>query len=292
MFRLLVPLLGALTGCTSESVELLAPDASRTGEDGALGPFGVALRSGRVQARVTEGVPLDLIYPADGLDPAVADAPTVVYVHGGFVTPERYRWQAVHWASRGYVVAMPKADWLLAITQTGNGRVALDVVIEGTRWPDLDGVASPEGPFAVGGHSLGGVVSSMQWVSDERVRGLMLFASYPAGSTDVASRSGQPVLALSGDEDDLATPDDVTRGLQPLEEGLFFGLIEGMNHYAWTDDATASELRRDGEATRGIEALRLDADRVSDTWLDAWLRDDVDALDALEQGLFPGVEVQ
>ena len=59
-----------------------------------------------------------------------------------------------------------------------------------------------------------------------------------------------------------------------------------------SDDPTAGELGRDNPSTRPVDALRLDANRVTDTWLDAWLLGDSEAMDALEAGQFPGVEVQ
>ncbi len=127
-------LLLLLCGCAPAPVSLLDADPSRGGEAGTLGPHGALLHTIRAPARVVESVRVDLVLPVDGGGaPAVVDAPAVVLIHGGFVAPERYRWLAVHLASRGVPVAMPRADLLLAITEPGNGEIAL---------------ATPRGPAA------------------------------------------------------------------------------------------------------------------------------------------------
>lgn len=236
-------------------------------------------------------MPLEIVFPSDeGGDLAVEDAPAIVLVHGGFAEPARYRWMAIHWATRGYVVAMPRADWLLAITQTGNGDVALDLLREEAAGDGpLAGVVAPDGPVAVAGHSLGGVIATLQWADDPGVEGLMLFASYPSAGTDLSEASGKPVVALAGSTDEVAPREEIESALERLDDPLWYGVVDGLNHYGWTDDPSPSELRRDGPETRPVADARRDAHRVLDTWLDAWLLDDPDALLRLD-GSFPGVE--
>ncbi|MEQ1503920.1 MAG: hypothetical protein ABMB14_16885, partial [Myxococcota bacterium] len=114
-------------GCARDPVRLVEPDPARTGEPGVDGPYGVARLDLRVPARVTDAIPVAVVYPADdALGPAVAGAPAVVFVHGGGVVPDRYVWLASHLATRGYAVVLPEA-WLdLAIFEPGNGALALD----------------------------------------------------------------------------------------------------------------------------------------------------------------------
>ncbi len=121
----------------------------------------------------------------------------------------------------------------------------------------------------------------MQWADDPSLAGLILLASYPASGTDVAGE--RPVLALVGSEDGASSPEEVAPRLDVFDDDtLFYGVVDGLNHYGWTDDAKPSELRGDGPETRPRDEARHDALRVLDTWLDAWLRDDADAQDRLD----------
>ena len=279
-----------LAACAGEPVSWEDPDPARTGLDGLEGPYGAASVDLRASARASEAVLVEIVYPSDERgEPDVSDAPTVVLVHGGFVAPDRYRWLAVHWATRGYVVAMPRADWLLAITQPGNGEVALRALREASGSDGrLEGLVASDGPVAVSGHSLGGVLAAGQWARDDGVEGLVLLASFPAAGTDLSGASDKPAVALAGETDAKAPPDDVESHLEPIEGPLWYGVVDGMNHYAWTDDPSEGELAGDGEQTRSVGETRRDAQRVLDTWLDAWLRDDPAALGRLD-GAFPGV---
>lgn len=115
-----------LLSCTTTTAELLTEaDATRTGEDGADGPFGAARLRLAAPARVSEVAPTQVVFPTlaqyDVSEPtaAVTDAPVIVFVHGGLVSPDRYYWLAAHWATRGYVVVLPRAELGLAITQPG-----------------------------------------------------------------------------------------------------------------------------------------------------------------------------
>jgi len=279
-----------LVACAGGPETLAEPDPTRTGLDGADGPYGATALDLRAPARVSEAVRVEVVFPsdADGA-PDVADAATVVLIHGGFVAPERYRWLAVHLATRGYVVAMPRADLLLAITQPGNGEVALEALRDEASGGDrLAGVVASDGPVAVAGHSLGGVLASSQWARDDEVEGLMLFASYPAAGTDLTDAAGKPVVALAGSTDEVAPREDIEAGLARVQDPLWYGVVDGLNHYGWTDDPSPGDLEGDGPATRPVDEARRDAQRVLDTWLDAWLLDDSDALVRLD-GEFPGV---
>lgn len=257
---------------------------------GERGPHGAAWIETTAQARVSDAIALDIIYPADSDGvPAVQGAPVVVFVHGGLVGPERYHWLPAYLATRGWVGVLPEADLQLAITEPGNGDLALDRLQNLSDSNDrLQGVVGAEQPVVAMGHSLGGVMAAGQWARDPDVDALVILASFPADFTPIEDGGTGPVLTLTG----LADAFDWER----LEEQLtrFAGptldaRIDGMNHYAWTDDATEGELESDGPQTRPVEDTREDALRVLDTWLDVRLfGGDSAALD----GPFPGVELQ
>lgn len=250
---------------------LVWPDPERDGQEGREGPYGAAVVTLTLQARVTEILPTSVVYPADAeQNPAVETAPVVVLLHGGFVAPERYFWLASHLATRGYVSVLPEAELLLAITQPGNGPIALQGLRdEAARPGPLFGLVVADGPAAVMGHSLGGVMAARHWVQDDQLDLLVELASYPTSTDPVEAQIGRPVLSIVGSTDNAVQ--DAVDGFArfPGPGGLY--VIDGMNHFAWTDDATSRELGRDGALTRPIDEVRLDALRIVDAYLDVYL---------------------
>ena len=258
--RVVLPLLlSTLVGCTAPETVLDA-DVTRTGDWGSLGPEAVVLEHRAAPARVEDRVAYEWIRP----EPVAEDAPLVLFVHGGLVPAERYRWIGIHLASRGYVVAAPAHALDLAIFESGNTRAVLDD-IERRRGRVPTGAA---------GHSLGGVIADWAFQDDPRIEAAALFASFPAGSGSLPQPG--PVLSLSGTTDQSALPSDVQAGAERYPNARLH-FVEGLNHYGWTDDATASELEGDGPLDRALPELREDAMRVFDAWLDATLKGDADA---------------
>ena len=260
-------------------------DPTRTGELGADGPWGAAWANRRWPARIVDRVDVEVMLPVDA-DGALAlpDPPTVVLVQGGDVQVPRYRWLAVHFATRGYAVLSPHHTADRAIFNLGNAQAAL-----------IEAEADAEiGPWVrdeavVAGHSLGGVVGVKNWMVDERVLGVILLGSYPAGGDDVAERAGSPVLSISGTEDGYSTPADVAAGFARFAEPRWLAMVDDLNHFGWTDAAEPDELAEDGTTT-DLWGDRTRALHVIDTFLDAALTDDPDAWARLDEP-FDGVEV-
>jgi hypothetical protein len=293
---LMLSLLCHALGCAqAPEVEIvLEPDPAASGADGTRGPYGVARAGYVTQARVSDRVRFEATWPATGdgaLDLTAAPYPCVLSVQGGLVAPERYRWLAEHMASRGYVVLAPWHSLDLAILEPDNASYALDEALDraALEGDPLFGALGEGEPVAITGHSLGGVVAAMGWVDDPRVGGVAVLASYASGGTDVEAMAGFPSLLLTGGEDRVA-PEEFFPEWERFPEPRWGGVVEGMNHYDWTDDPTEGELSRDGAATRPAEESRADAWRVLDAWLDATLLDDDEAAGRLDAGGFEGVE--
>lgn len=264
---------------------LVAPDDARLGDDGADGPSGAAVVELAVQDGLSEAFAADVVYPADAAgDPLSGPHPTWVLVQGANVDPARYRWLAGHVATRGFAVVMPRHPGDLALYRPDRARVALDAAAAA-----LPEVVDTTGPAVVGGHSLGGVVSAIEWARDARFDGLILLASYPAGGTDVAARAGTPVLSVSGDGDGRSAVEDVAEGWRRFEEPRHLAVVAGMNHYAWTDDVEPAEASSEPAATRPDAETRRDAQRVLDAWLDGVLQGDTDAWARLGTPLSEGI---
>ncbi len=260
-----------LCACAPIAEPVLDADPTRDGTWGTLGPRAVVLEQRSAAARVEDRVQYEWIRP----DPLEDTDPVVLFVHGGLVPAERYRWIGIHLASRGYAVAAPSHSLDLAIFESGNTRDVLDD-IERRR---------PRTPVAAAGHSLGGVIADWAFQDDPRIEAAALFASFPAGSGPVPQPGA--VLSLSGTTDLSALPEDVQDGADRYPDARLH-FVEGLNHYAWTDGATEGELEGDGPLERPLDEVREDSMRVFDTWLDATLLGDPAASARLDQP-FPGV---
>lgn len=275
-----------LLACAPEPVEVLAPDPARTGVDGADGPYGVLTTSLRVASRATDAVRVDVFWPDDPPD----DPPALLHVHGGLVGPERYDWLAIHAASRGYVVLAPHHALNLALFEAGNAADAWDGVVDAAAGDGpIAGLVDADTRRAIAGHSLGGVVAAIGFAGGGW-DAVWLEASFPADGTPVEDAPGA-VLSLIGTADGSADAAAVSDGFDRFPGPGWFGQIDGMNHYDWTDDATPSELKSDGAPTRPQADTRRDALRVGDAFLDAFLRDDADARARLDAP-FDGVELR
>jgi hypothetical protein len=261
-------LIAGLGACAAAPERLLDADPARDGLDGLDGPYGVARVRVRAAARVTDTVRVSLVYPADAdLGPAVVDAPSLVLVHGGLVDPDRYTWLAIHAASRGWAVALPEGPAHLAIFASGDPEVALDALRDASEpGGALPGLAS-DVVVAAAGHSLGGVVATDWFLRDPVVDGAIALAAW--ASVAPPADLDRPVLALVGSRDGSAPPEDVVDGFAGWTGPLAIGVVDGMTHYAWTDDVKPGEASGEPEPSRPIPALRQDALRAVDGFLDA-----------------------
>lgn len=234
--------------------------------------MGAALTTFRMAAAVSESRRVRVVYPADQdgqPDDRGAPYPAAVLLHGGFVAPERYEWLAAHLATRGIVTILPSHSFQLALFESGNGGLALSAV-RGRRGLLKDLIDDDSGAVVLG-HSLGGVAAGHEWVEDETFDGLALLAAIPNPADPVEDVEDRPVLALTGSADERIVPGDVADGLAPIEAPLFFGVIEGMNHYDWTDGASKADLASDGAPTVPQDETRLIAQAAIDGFIDATL---------------------
>lgn len=258
MRRLHLPLTLTLTltllgACGLPEAELvLEANEERTGVPGAPGPFGV-LRADRHLDSGAGATDAEVFVPdADG------PFPVAVFVQGGLVETPRYRWIGEHLASRGFVALLPKHPFDLAFFAQDNALFAL----RGARKrsdegedPLLGGRLEP-GPAAVLGHSLGGVVGSKAWqrTGPEEIGALVLLASVPDPADTFDGREG-PVWSITGSADGRITPEEVVIGAEAFDEAMV-AVVEGMNHFQLTDDASQGDLDSDGEPGIALETAR------------------------------------
>ncbi len=185
-----------------------------------LRPFGasavaVGAMSGTPDVRVTTSATRITLSPS-GPEPSAG----LVFQPGARVDPRAYVPLLTRVAEAGYLVVVVKQPLDIGFTAIG----APDGVI--ADHPEVDA-------WAVGGHSLGGVAAS-SYAGDhlEQVDGLLLWASYPLEpltGTDLA------VTTVSGTQDGLATPADITASLADLPPDAESVAVEGGVHAYFGD---------------------------------------------------------
>jgi pimeloyl-ACP methyl ester carboxylesterase len=142
-----------------------------------------------------------------------------LFLPGGLVDPHAYvePLSCVARESPGYAVVIAKESANLAILSS-NAALALTGEVSGvSRW-------------AVGGHSLGGVIAAGNvYANPGLFSGLVLEAAYPQTSQSLAS-SSIPVLSISAEFDGLATKSKIDSAKSLLPANTKYEVIAGGCH--------------------------------------------------------------
>jgi hypothetical protein len=154
----------------------------------------------------------------------LASKPTTgfIFYPGGRVDYRAYAPAARQIAAHGVLVVIVHMPLNLAVFNPG---VAADVI---ATYPEIRN-------WVVGGHSLGGSMAANFAKSHPGVvRGLVLWASYPASSDDLSS-SGMKALSISATLDGLSTPAKIEASHALLPADTVFVPIEGGDHaqFGW-----------------------------------------------------------
>ena len=157
----------------------------------------------------------------------ILQTPTTGFIiyPGGRVDPRAYAPQARAIAAQGYfvvIVPMP-----LNLAGFGSGR-ATSVI---QAYPDIK-------KWAIGGHSLGGTMAaSYAYHHPDQIRGLVLWASYPAKS-DNLSNVKIKVTSIYGNLDGLASTKKIEASKKLLPANTTWVSIKGGNHaqFGWYGD--------------------------------------------------------
>lgn len=154
-------------------------------------------------------------------EPAVQPTAGLVMYPGARVDPRAYAVLATAVAEQGYRVVVPKCPFDLEL-------LCIDAA---------DAYVTDDVPWAVGGHSLGGVAASEYVAADApadgSVDGLVFWAAYPV--SDLSDRVDLAVASISGSEDGFSTPQDIddARDLLPPDTG--YTEIQGAIHAFFGD---------------------------------------------------------
>jgi pimeloyl-ACP methyl ester carboxylesterase len=268
------------TGCVETDWEPVEPPTYAESH-GGLGEYDVLKMERRYRVRVDETVRTRIFVPARADAPIRDGFPVVLFAHGGAVRPDRYDWLCAHMASRGFVVLAPRHAIDLPILAQGN---ILDVLHTARRAAEsandpLKGVIGG-GKTAAIGHSLGGVVAATAWLNEPgKVSHLGLLASYPNGAERVdrltpPSSESEYVLSIIGSNDGLLDVEQAAEELEPIEAPHTLAVVEGMNHFQFTDGIKSSESGRDDEAAIDTQDGRTLVLFLVDGWLDDFANGD------------------
>ncbi len=156
----------------------------------------------------------------------------LVFYPEALVDPRSYAPTLRPLAEAGVLVVVVKMP--LGIAFLGSG-AATDVIAD---HPAID-------RWAIGGHSLGGVLaSSFARDNPDKIDGLVLWAAYP--TSPMADASELEVLSVSASNDGLTTPADIADSVDDLPPGARFVEIDGAVHAFFGD---YGEQPGDGDPT-------------------------------------------
>lgn len=152
-----------------------------------------------------------------------------IFYPGGKVEPEAYSVLARKIAEEGYLVVIVPMTFDLAIISPNKA----DKVIE--RFPEIES-------WAIGGHSLGGVMASSYVAENDVIDGLVLYAAYPQG--EELKDLDIKVISIYGSNDGVADLEKVKNAT--LTQNSELVEIEGGNHAGF---GSYGDQKGDNEAT-------------------------------------------
>ena len=169
---------------------------------------------------------------------------------GGRVDYRSYAPEAHAIAANGYLVIIVKMPLNLAVFDPNAAQKVIDGYPTITSW-------------AVGGHSLGGTMAA-QYSSNapQGLKGLVLWASYPASGNDL-SKTGLQVLTIHGSLDGLVSSTQIDDSMKMLPPGTMRVEIQGGNHaqFGWygpqpgDNDATLTREEQQEETVQATTEL-------------------------------------
>lgn len=168
----------------------------------------------------------------------------LVIYQGAKVPPASYAYVAKQIASKGYTVFIPQLKLNLAVFEIN----AASKIIE---------TNSSLKCWVVGGHSLGGAMAA-EYAKDNKVAGLVLWASYPASSNDL-SHSSLKVASIYGTRDGLSTAEKIEASKKILPSDTKYTAIQGGNHaqfggYGPQAGDNAADITLEDQQTQIVEA--------------------------------------
>ncbi len=170
----------------------------------------------------------------------------LVFYPGGRIDARAYAPAAHALAERGIQVMIVKMPLDLAVLAPGSAAKVIEA------FPDIR-------IWAIGGHALGGVMAASYTLKHpDQIKGLLLWAAYPANNASLAATSVS-TLVINASQDGLVTPEEVDDARALLSANTMWHTIEGGNHahFGWygeqVGDLTA-DISREEQQRQLVEA--------------------------------------
>jgi pimeloyl-ACP methyl ester carboxylesterase len=202
-----------------------------------------------VEARInaTDLVTVEMTYPVDAQGRFLkSKMPALVFIPGGFVKPEEYRWQADELAKSGIVVAVVQQVADLAFFSINNAEAARKLL---TSAPYESFVNADN--IVVAGHSLGGVVA-IKLALKYSYSKLVVQASF-ADTADVATlkKFSKPTLFMAGELDCQAALSTIKSAYESFPTPVTLAVFSGATHYQFTN-SDAPDVKKNCNPTTDI----------------------------------------
>jgi hypothetical protein len=141
-----------------------------------------------------------------------------IFYPGGRVDPRAYSSLMKSIAAEGYLVVVPEMPINMAIFNTD---IADEIIAD---YPEIT-------HWVIGGHSVGGVAAAMYTdANPQMIAGLVIWASYPADSTDISDQN-IPVLSIYGSREVRVNDTSVGERKHLLPEDTRYVSIDGGDHH-------------------------------------------------------------
>lgn len=151
---------------------------------------------------------------------------------GAKVEASAYAPLAKEVAAKGYIVSIAKMSFNLAIFSPNKANSII------SNYKEID-------TWVIGGHSLGGIIAADYALKNDKIKGLVLFASYPQSKTNLSSKPIK-VLSLWGSNDKVADLTKVKDAKNAMPSDARFIEIIGGNHGGFGD---YGHQKGDGESS-------------------------------------------
>lgn len=183
--------------------------------------------------------------PNNGIEPTKG----LIFYPGAKVEPDAYGELCSKIAEQGYLVVIAPMTLNLAILSPNKAEDIINKYNTIQTW-------------AIGGHSLGGVMAAKYALKDDRISGVVFYASYPTG--DEMANSNLKVLSIYGSNDGVAKLDKVRNAAFPQDSSILE--IEGGNHagfgtYGFQKGDNQADITDEEQIN---QAARLTTDFLSD----------------------------
>lgn len=156
----------------------------------------------------------------------------LIFYPGAKVDPAAYSIYMRALAERGYATFIVKMPLNFAILDANKAERVISAHPEITTW-------------AIGGHSLGGVMASDFVSSHSNIKGLLFYGAYP--NNDISRKTGVTVFSLYGTHDGLSTPAKVNAARPKMPPNARYIAIDGGIHSYFGDYGL-----QDGDGQPGI----------------------------------------